>query len=228
MTSERTTIASTAAVLLLGIAFAGTAHAERYEVSIGGGTSALPSKSIDSLTSATSYGIVDLEVGMQLVNVPIIGHGEVALRWDSGGFTGTSFGRIDSELSLDTVTALWRAKHRLNSRLTGFGEVGVGLQWAHLYLDDSGSGLARRLEDYDKAVASTLGAGMDLRLSSKRSLFDLSLRARLNYRAIAPLNFEATPMSEGSDDLLLSTQSASLGSVNTSGLAFSAGLVGRF
>lgn len=215
-------------VLAGALSLASSAKAERYQVSSGGGASYLPSQSVDSLTDATSYARFDLEAGMKLLHVPILGHMEVGLNWDSGSVSGTSFGRIESELSLNTVMALARVRRPVYRWISGFAELGLGLQWGHLTLDDSDSNSARSIEDWDKAAASSLGAGFDVQLSDSNGPFNVALRTKLSYRAMTPLEFRATPMSEGSDDLLLSSTSADLGSVNTSGMAFAIGLVGQF
>jgi hypothetical protein len=228
MTLSTKQILGTAAAIGVSLCLLSPASAQRYEVSLGGGSSYLPSKSIDALSGSTTYARVDLEAGIMIPYVPILGDTEVGLAWDSGGFSGSSFGRIHSEMSLDTLMVQGRVARSIRPRFSGFGEFGMGVQWGHLYLDDATSGLARRLEDFDKAFASTLGAGLEFQFTGPRSSLDVSLRAKLNYRAIAPMHFEATPKSEGSDELLLATSTAQLGSVNTSGMAFSLGLVGRF
>ncbi len=228
MMSRKKTVLAAIAAGGLCLALNGDAHANRYEVSLGGGGSALPSKSIDALGSAKSYARVDLEAGVQLQNVPSLGTTELALSWDSGGFSGSSFGRIESDLTLDTVMLRGRVRRDIRPRLSGFGEFGLGVQWGNLRLNDAGSAQSRRLEDSDKTAASTLGAGLDFQLSNPGSAFQLGLRAKVNYRVVASHDFKASPMSTGSDELLLSTRAAELGSVNTSGLAFGASLVGRF
>jgi hypothetical protein len=215
-------------VVAAGLSLASEARGEDYQVSIGGGSSYLPSKSVDSLTDATGYARFDLEAGLQVLHVPILGHTEVALNWGSGAVSGSSFGRIESELNLNTVMALARVRRPVYRRVSGFAELGLGLQWGHLTLDDSASNSARSVEDWDKAAASSIGAGLDIQLTNSNGPFNLGLRTKLSYRAMTPLEFRATPMSEGSDELLLSTASADLGSVNTSGMAFAIGLVGHF
>ncbi|MCP4446782.1 MAG: porin family protein [Myxococcales bacterium] len=226
--SQKKTVLTVIAASGLCVALAAEAHADRYQVSLGGGSSALPSESIDALGDAKSYARADLEVGVELRHVPILGTTEIALAWDTGGFSGTSFGRIDSDLSLDTVMVLARVRRDIRPRLTGFGEFGMGVQWGNLKLNDAGSELARRLEDSDKAAASTIGAGVDFQLTNIASSLKLGVRAKVNYRVISSHDFSATPKMGGSDELVLSTSSADLGSVNTSGLAFGAALVGRF
>ena len=229
MTQRTRHVFGTAAAIGVSLCMLASASAQRYEVSLGGGSSYLPSTSIDALSESKGYARVDLEAGITVPHVPILGDTEVSLGWDNGGISGSSFGRIHSELSLNTIMLQARGRREIRSRLSGFGEFGIGAQWGHLYLDDATSGLARRLEDFDKAFASTLGAGLEFQVSNPRSSFDVSLRAKVNYRAIASMHFEATPMNEGgSDELLLATSTAQLGSVNTSGMAFSLGLVGRF
>ncbi len=217
-----------ALIVATGFAIAPDVRAERYQVSVGGGSSYLPSKSMDSLTASTAYARVDLEAGLTVLHVPILGHTEVALNWGSGAVSGSSFGRIESDLSLNTVMALARVRRPVYRRVSGFGEFGLGVQWGHLTLDDASSNSARSLEDWDKAAVSSIGAGLDVQLTNSRGPFNLGIRTKLSYRAMTSLEFNAAPMSEGSDELLLSTTSASLGSVNTSGMAFAIGLVGHF
>ncbi len=213
---------------LLAASTASDAQAKRFSVGLGTGSSLVPSSSIDALTAETSYARFDLEAGMQVMQLPGIGVAEVGLQWDAGGITGTSFERIHSELSLRTLMALGRVRRDLWTKLTGFGEFGMGIQWGHLYLEDIGSELARPLEDSDKVFASTIGAGLEYELGIVSDLVALGFQAKLSYRVVTSLEFRATPMSEGSDDLLLGTSSADLGSVNTSGAAFGVGLIGRF
>ncbi len=215
-------------IVAAGLALTSSAHAERYQVSIGGGSSYLPSKSVDSLTNATGFARLDLEAGLTILHVPILGHTEVALNWGSGGVSGTSFGRIESDLGMNTVMLLSRVCRPISPRISAFGEFGLGVQWGHLQLDDADSNSARSLEDWDKSAASSLGTGVDVRLTNQGNEFNLGIRGKLAYRAMAPLNFSATPMSEGSEELLLETTSANLGSVNTSGMLVSVGLVGSF
>lgn len=215
-------------IVAAGLALGTEAAAERYQVSVGGGSSYLPSTSMDSLTGATNYARVDLEAGIRVLHVPILGHTEVALNWGSGSVSGSSFGRIKSQLGLNTVMALARVRRPVYPRVSAFGELGLGLQWGHLNLDDAASNSARSLEDWDKGAASSLGAGLDVQLTKRAGRFNLGIRAKANYRAMSPLKFRATPMSEGSDELVLQTTSAGLGSVNTSGMSFAIGLVGHF
>lgn len=227
MSLEKKTLAVVATTGLL-VVLGGESRAENYHVSIGAGTSALPSKSIDSLSSAKSYGRADWEFGMKVPYAPILGDTEIALAWDTGSVSGSSFGRIESDLGLDSVMVIGRVHRPIRSRLSGFGEFGLGVQWGHLELNDAGSGLARRLEDSDKAAATTAGGGLDISLTNPGSAFELVIRAKASYRVVDSHDFRATPMSDDSDELLLTTTSADLGSVNTSGFAWGASIVGRF
>ena len=72
------------------------------------------------------------------------------------------------------------------------------------------------------------GAGLDFTLTNPGSAFELAIRTKVNYRVVDSHDFRATPMNEDGDELLLSTTAAALGSVNTSGFAWGAALVGRF
>ncbi len=216
------------ATIILGVSTSHHAQAKRFSVGIGTGSSFVPSDSMDALTSKTSYAHFDLEAGMQVFDVPNLGIAEVALQWDVGTLRGTSFERIDSELFLHTLMLRGRIHRDLRTKLTAFAEVGMGIQWGRLSLEDVGSALARPLEDSDKALASTIGAGLEYQLGIVSDLVALGFQAKLSYRAVTSLEFRATPRSEGGDELLLGTSSADLGSVNTSGAAFGVGLVGRF
>ena len=228
MTRKTTKIGMwTALALTLGLA--GSVQAEkRFDVSFGEGYSFLPSGSIDALTADRGLTRADLEAGMRVLKMPGVGQLEAGLSWELGGVQGTSFGRVSSDLFVSTMMLKGRVRRDVARGLSAFAELGMGVSSGTLRLDGGSSSFARALEDSDRAFASSLGGGMEYEFAHLSPDFSLGIRARLEYRAMQSLEFEATPMTSGEDELLLPTSSASLGSLDTSGAGLSVSLVGRF
>ena len=108
-----------------------------------------------------------------------------------------------------------------------FGDAGLGIQWASLRLQDDHSASSRPLTGKAKAALSSLGGGAEIRLIDDPRV-KFSLRTQVHYQVATSMSFDATPMAGGDDKLEIATESAPLGSINTTGLVFRAGLVGSF
>ncbi len=223
------TATMTLAILFCGLSLSvpTSSRAEKYTVSMGAGQSHLPSTSVDALTAEQGFPSFELQGGRELLPLPGIGDLEVGMSLSMGSVSGTSFERIESSLSMQSVMLYGRVRRQLVPRLSYFGQLDLGAQWGTLQIDDAASN-AGSLEARDSAAASRLGTGLDMRLSSSGRDVQLGVRWSLAYRLMAPLAFAATPMEEDSETLRISTSSAELGSVNTSGLAMALSFYGQF
>lgn len=211
------------------LALANTASAERYEVGIGGGSHFVPMDSMDSVSEKQGFGIFSLHAGIKVPELALLTgfESEVVLSWDFGELSGTTFNRIDTDLEVDSITASGRLRRQLWGPISGFGDAGLGVQWANLRLQDNLSGNSRPLTGNAKAALTSLGGGADVRIVDAPA-FEMALRVQANYVAATSMSFDATPMSSGEDVLEIDTRSSSLGSINTTGLVLRAGFFGSF
>jgi opacity protein-like surface antigen len=224
-----TTLATLGLGLALSLAFPGQARADRYEVGLGGGAHFVPMESMDSVSEERSFGIFSMHLGLKLPELAVLSgfESEVGLDWDFGELDGSTFNRIASELEMDALMARARLRRQLRGPFSAFADAGLGIQWAKLRLEDERAGNARPLAGKAKAALSSLGGGAEIRIIDDPRV-KFSLRTQVHYQVATSMSFDATPMKAGEDKLEIATESASLGSINTTGLVFRAGFVGSF
>ncbi len=215
--------------IVLSIAAASTASADRYELGIGGGTHFVPMSSMDSVSGKQGFGVVSLHAGIKVPELSVLSgfESELVVNWDFGELGGTTFNRIDTDLEVDSVIASGRLRRDLWGPISAFGDAGVGVQWASLRLSDNLSSASRPLTGKAKAVVSSIGGGADVRVV-KTPILQMALRVQANYVAASSMKFDATPMSAGPDVLEIDTRSSELGSINTTGMVIKAGFFGSF
>ena len=217
--------------VLLVLGSAAPAHAdERFQVGIGGGAHFVPMGSMDALSSSSAYGVFRVDASLALPEVLLIpGYQlEAGLRWDTGQLDGTTYQRVESSMELDTVVATGKLRRALIGPVSAFAEAQLGLQWASLQLADAQSSSARPLHGNAKAAIVGIGGGAELTLNGGARGFQLGLRVDGHYQLASSMEFSATPMSAGEDQLQLETRASSLGSINSSGMRLGMSLVGRF
>lgn len=219
-------------VFALGVSLPSLSQANEFEVGLSSGGAFTPMESMDALTDSTGHPVFGLNAAMSLPSILSFANIEtdVALQWQTGYVEGTSFNRIQSSLSLDSVILSGRLRMPLYPRISAIGSFGLGVTWASLELSDLASDAARPVQGSDRAASSELSAGIEVSMTSSRSKSWLKpvLRFELAYSAMTSLNVDADPKDRGEDAITIPVDSASLGSVNASGAVLRFGLVGRF
>lgn len=228
MTMNKTQVVVLIAGIGLSLLNGRNAHADRIEVSVGGGEHFVPMDSMDALTSDASYTQFRFGLGVLLPELVIVPDTstEIVLEYQSGSIDGQSFQAIDSELDLSTVYLSGRIRKHVYSRFSAFVQAGVGWQRSTLLLNATGT-YGRSLEGDSNGLSGLASLGVDFAiLNHPNSPVAISFRTELGYQASTSLSIDASP-SDG-DSLSISTQSSELGSVNTSGANLKWGIAGIF
>ena len=214
-----------AAVLSLS---AGTAAADKYEIGFASGTRWMRSGSVDTLTADDAHGSVGLGGAIRLEGIRPFGFDlYVDGDYTYEGLSGTTYQRIDTDLSMHAFRAGVRAEHDLEPWLSTFGRMTLGYTTAALSVTDQFSSVSRPTSDRAHAGTSSLGGGLNVRVI-RSSRVTIVVRTELDYTKVSSLHFQASP--EMSDDgvLTIPVMAASLGDVDVSGLSLRFGLVGQF
>lgn len=216
-------------VLSLSLLSLPAARAERIELSLGGGADWTRRQAVNSLTNGDSQGVVTLRAAALVPELSLAPglRSEFEVAWDQGQLGGTTYQRIHSTLSTDTLSISARLRRVLGDRVGVFGKLGLGLSWGELTLAGSGSD-SRSIRNADQSVASLGAAGVDVAMLPGGAVVNLLARFELGYAAHSSLHFQSTPAGRGGDRLTLATESVALGSVNLSGLRLRLVLGGRF
>jgi hypothetical protein len=218
----------TALLSLLVSVLPRAARAEGYELGFASGTRWMGSKSIDTLSASDDHGVVGLVGGARLRGLRPLGFDiYVDGDYQHGSVSGTTYQRIDADLSLQSLRAGARLERNARSWLTGYVRVAVGYTTGSLSISDQLSSLARPTRDRAHAATSAVAVGTHL-LILRGSRLTLALRAELEYEKASALHFEAAPDTPDEDLLTIPTMSASLGDVDVSGVGLRFGLIGRF
>ena len=226
------TLAFTLAALA---SLAAPAAAERYEVSIGNQTRFMHTASIDALTDDRSQGTLSIQAAFRLDQISLPG-GSLHLDVDyhTGGFTGSSFDRLETDTHMTGAGAGARFTRDLSRYTRGFVRANLGLARMTMTLSDDSSG-ADPLFDHAWAGTAYLGAGLDLmplrRVDDEgRVRFALGLRFEGGYQRVTPVEMRARPDSRSGDGdtLRIPMQEVSLGSLDLSAWILRVGLAGRF
>ena len=213
------------AVVLLG---AGTAAADRFELGFASGTRWMGSESVDTLSADDSHSITGIGGGVRLNGLRPFGF-DIYVGGDylHQSLSGTTFQRIESDMSMHVFRATARAERWVASRVAGFARFSMGYTTASLGLTDTLSTAARPTRDRAHAASIALGIGGDVVMLSNSS-FRLALRAEVEYDKTSAMHFAAEPESGEGDVLTIPITAASLGDVDVSGVGLRIGLVGRF
>ena len=213
------------AVLLCG---AEPAAADRFELSIASGTRWTTSESVDAISADDSHGIVGIGGGVRLNGLQPFGFSiYVGGDYLHQSLSGTTFQRIESDMSMHSFRAMARAERWYGSRVAGFARFSMGYTTATLGLSDSLSSAARPTRDRAHAASTTVGLGGDV-IMLRNPSFELALRAEVEYDKTSTLHFDAEPDSGEDDVLTIPITAASLGDVDVSGVGIRIGLVARF
>lgn len=214
--------------LAVVLSSAGTASADRFELGIASGTRWLTSDSVDTLSADDSHGVAAVSAGVRLGGLRPFGFDiYVGGEYEHQALTGTTFQRIESDLSMHSFRATARAERWLHARVAGFARFSMGYTTASLALSDSLSTASRPTRDRAHAASTVLGLGGDVVVQDNPS-FRLALRTEVEYDKTSSLHFDAEPDSGDGDVLTIPTTAASLGDVDVSGIGLRIGLVGRF
>lgn len=213
------------AVVLLS---AGTAAADRFELSVASGTRWMSSESVDTLSADDSHAIVGIGGGIRIDGLRPLGF-DIYVGGDylHQSLSGTTFQRIESDMSMHVLRATARAERWHGSRFAGFARFSMGYTTASLGLTDRLSTAARPTRDRAHAASTTLGLGADV-VVLRNPTFSLALRTEVEYDKTSALRFAAEPDSGEDDVLTIPITAASLGDVDVSGVGIRIGLVGRF
>ncbi len=213
------------AVLLFG---ASTAAADRFELGFASGTRWMGSESVDTLSAEDSHSIAGVGGGVRLDGLRPFGF-DIYVGGDylHQSLSGTTFQRIESDMSMHAFRATARAERWLANRVAGFARFSMGYTTATLGLTDSLSTAARSTRDRAHAASTTFGLGGDV-IVLRNPSFKLALRTEIEYDKTSILHFDAEPDSGEGDVLTIPITAASLGDVDVSGVGIRIGLVGRF
>ncbi len=236
----RRTLRTLAIVLLaapLLAAGAGTAAADRFDLSIGSTSRWMHDPSIDTLTADSSNAAFSLGVGYRLGEMILPGLDlYLEAGFEHSSFAGTSFQQIDSDVGITGGSIGARASYllpRLRSHAAVFARAALGTSRVTLTLSDYYSG-TDPTKDWDWTSTGHLGGGIDLYAIRKQAagggLAGLGLRLEAGYTRFGAVDLDAIPehASGDPDAITIPTASAPLGSLNVSAWTFSVGLLGRF
>ncbi len=214
--------------LALVLLDAGTAVADRFELGFASGTRWMSSESVDTLSADDSHAIAGIGGGVRLDGLQPFGF-DIYVGGDylHQSLSGTTFQRIESDMSMHLFRATVRAERWHGSRFAGFARFSIGYTTASLGLTDRLSTAARPTRDRAHAASTTLGLGGDVVVLSN-STFRLAVRTEVEYDKTSAMHFAAEPDSGGADVLTIPITAASLGDVDISGVGLRIGLVGRF
>jgi hypothetical protein len=212
----------------LTLAAPAVAAADAYELGFVSATRWVTSDSADALGEDDAHHQLGVGAGIRLDGIRPFG---LALYFDAEyshqGMTGTTFQRIDSDMSMHSVRAGARLEHRFNDWAATYGRFSMGYVTANLRLSEELSNLARPMSDRAHGASSAIGGGLDLSLFRGKR-FNVLVRTELEYERVSGLEFEASPQRPGDDILTIPVTAASLGTVDMSGFGFRLGIVGRY
>ncbi len=214
--------------LALVLLSAGTAAADRFELSLASGTRWMTSESVDTLSADDAHTIAGIGGGVRLDGLRPFGF-DIFVGGDylHQSLSGTTFRRIESDMSMHVFRATARAERWHGTRFAGFARFSMGYTTVSLGFTDRLSTAARPTRDRAHAASSTLGLGADV-VVLRYPTFKLALRTEVEYDRTSSLHFAAEPDSGEGDVLTIPITAASLGDVDVSGLGLRIGLVGRF
>ncbi len=215
------------AVLVTAVA-APSARADRFEVSAATGARWATGDSVDALSGDDEHNQSGLGVAMRLDGIRPLGLDlAVEADYDALSLSGTTFGRIESELSTHSLQAGARLTMRLSKRTSAFGRAAIGYTTGKLSLDDRFAVASRATSDRAHAGSTTLGGGGSVIVASGEKM-QVGLRGYFDYTKTTAMAFEAAPEDAGDDALQIATTSASLGDVDISGWSLRIGLFAAF
>jgi hypothetical protein len=209
----------------------GPAAAERYEIGFTSGARHMVSASVDALTADDTHPVLAASAALDLTPIRIAGFAlEVSGTYERLALSGTTFQRVESDLSVHSLRVGGRLRRALSPRWSAFGSLDMGWTTGSLRLHDAFSGNARPTHDRAHAASSVLGGGVDLSLMRHASQprFSFGLRGQLDYTVSSALAFSGAPEAGAPGELNIPTLSAPLGDIDLSGWSFRLGLFGRF
>lgn len=210
--------------LLALLLLAGTAHADRNELTFSSTVRALRTDSANAITEDSLGGIqtgyarrLDLPIlpGLQLWATGTFGWGDAS---------GRMFQTLDTEVSTHAFMVGGRARYPLRWRLNATARLDVGTARAAVALRDT---MGHTAADSGWGAITQGALGLELELV-RDSRVNLGLRIELGYVAASPIALTATPESGSDGTLTLDMNAAGLGSLNLSGKVFAAGLASHF
>jgi hypothetical protein len=209
-------------VLVSCAGLAGTAHAGDNELTITETTRALRTSSANAVTADSLLGGA-LGYARRISEIP---HLEL---WVTGTFAwgvadGQMFQTMSTELDTLALTVGGQLRYALHRRIVASARLDVGSARAALSIDDDAGHTA---SDHGWGAITSAGLGIDC-YAIRGERFSLGLRFELAAVATSSIPLTATPTSGSDDTLALEMTAASLGSLNLSGPAFGASLVGQF
>jgi hypothetical protein len=213
---------------LIGAALlaAPAARADRYEVSAHSGVRWMTAESLDALAAEDGHGQAGVVASVGLDAVRPLGMTLfVDAIYDYAAVEGTTFGRVQSSLSVHSMMLGARLERPLWRAVSGWGRVSLGYATGSLSLTDAFTSSARATSDRAHGAVSTVGAGVDVAVA-RAERRALGVRLGFDYTRATSLAFKAAPEDGGA--LAIPVLSASLGELDLSGWSYQLGLYGRF
>lgn len=221
---------------VLGLAHAGSAAADTYELSIGSETRFLGSKSTLALSDDQSMPMFAMGGSRRLPLLALPGLDTLAdVGFAVGGIEGTTFQTMWTETTSYVFTAGLKVRTNGSERWSAFGRAGLGASRVDVSLGNSYAA-TEPLADAAWTGCAYVGGGGDLYFASTRRAdtgalqFAAGLRMELGYLAASSMRVEPKPASRSEDDdiLRIPDMSSSLGDLNLSGWTLRLALTGRF
>jgi hypothetical protein len=199
-----------------------TAHAGDNELTITETTRALRTDSANAVTEDSLFGGA-LTYGRRVAVLPKLDlWAQATFAW--GVADGTMFQTLTTELDTLAFTVAARARYTLHHRLDASARIDIGAARAAVSISDSNGHSA---SDAGWGAITSAGVGIDC-YAFRGERYAFALRFELAAVATSSIPLTATPDSTSEDTLQLEMTAASLGSLNLSGPAFAASLVGQF
>lgn len=190
-----------------------SAHAEQFELTVGGGVRVADVVETAAVDDDGTFSAGTLSAGARLPIAPWGLAVWTTLEWENATLQSTVFGNFDTELASDTIRAALRVRGDLVGRVGWFGRALAGYQTAELELDVGGSNAVR-----DRAHGFALGIGAGFEVHALTTPYaDLRLRLGIDYTVAPALEFDASSQGESGDEILIDSDSAALGRIDLSG-----------
>jgi hypothetical protein len=199
-----------------------TAHAGNNELTITETTRALRTSSANAVTADSLFG-GELTYSRRIALMP-----KLEL-WAQGTFgwgvaDGTMFQTLTTELDTLAFTIGGRARYALHHRFDASARLDIGAARAALSIADE---MGHSASDHGWGAITSAALGIDCYVFHGER-YTFAFRFELGAVATSSIPLTARPDSGSEDTLQLEMTAASLGSLNLSGPAFAASIVGQF